>query len=80
MKNEDPKTILERYNKTGRLTELARLSFKIMQEETFMEIAAKAAAILAIDRRAMEDLICMLIVSGRLDVTPYLDKDLERRQ
>ena len=80
MRNEDPKTILERYNKTGSLTELARLSFKVMHNETFMEIAAEAAAKAATDRRVMEDIIYMLVVTGRLDITSYLDKDLERRQ
>lgn len=79
MRNEDPAKTLERYNKIGSLTEQARLSFKVMHNETFMEIAAEAAAVLAIDRRAMEDLICMLIVTNRLDITKHFDKDLERR-
>ena len=80
MINEDPAKTLERYNKIGSLTELARLSFKVMNNETFMEIAAEAAAKAATDRRVMEDFICMLIVTGRLDITSYFDKDLERRQ
>ena len=78
--NKDPEVRLKRLEEVGCLTEMARLSFKVMQEETFKEIAAEAAAKAATDRRVMEDLICMLIVTGRLDTTQYLDKDLERRQ
>ena len=79
MRNEDPAKTLERYNKISSLAELARLSFKVMNNETFMEIAAEAAAKAATDRRVMEDFICMLVVTGRLDITSYFDKDLERR-
>lgn len=63
MRNEDHTKTLERYNKIGSLTELARLSFKVMHNETFME-----------------DFICVLVVTGRLDITSYFDKDLERRK
>jgi len=80
MRNEDHAKTLERYNKISSLTELARLSFKAMHNETFMEIAAEAKVKLATSRQVMEDFICMLLVTGRLDITSYLDKDLERRK
>ena len=78
--NKDPEVRLKRLEKVGSLTELTRLSLKVMHNETFMEIAAEAAAKAATDRRVMEDFICMLIVTGRLDFTSYFDKDLERGQ
>ena len=78
--NKDPEVRLKRLEEVGSLTEMARLSFKIMNNETFMEIAAEAKVKLATSRQVMEDFICMLIVTGRLDITSYLDKDLERRK
>ena len=62
--NKDPEVRLKRLEEVGSLTELARLSFKVMNNETFMEIAAEAATKAATDRRVMEDFICMLVVTG----------------